>query len=295
MEQPEIERSYTDASGTRQHIDSAALRKVRELVGQPTPSRGALVVRPGGEVGRATVHLETGGEIDTVRALPPDVPTGYHRISDDAGERRLIVTRGACHLPEDWRAWGWATQLYASRSRRSWGIGDFNDLEHIARWARADCAGFVMVNPLHAASPVGKQEASPYSPTSRRFLNPIYLDVDAVAASVPQSLLGANLSHLAAAGRALNDRRIIDRDRVLMLKNDALEAIWTGLEQLPSGLASFNVTNSQRVVRLGSGSTHGSNGWRDNNDAVSRRRSAWCKTCRSDSTPEGRTPGAGKN
>ena len=81
----------------------------------------------------------------------------------------------------------------------------------------------MLVNPLRATAPVAPQEASPYSPTSRRFLNPLYLDVDAIEASVADEHVVADLR---AAGRALDDVRRIDRDAVHRLKMDALARLF---------------------------------------------------------------------
>jgi 4-alpha-glucanotransferase len=79
------------------------------------------------------------------------------------------------------RAWGLATQLYSVRSRQSWGLGDLTDLIDLAVWsASAHGAGYVLVNPLHAAAPTTPMEPSPYLPTSRRFVNPLYLRVEAI-------------------------------------------------------------------------------------------------------------------
>ena len=48
-------------------------------------------------------------------------------------------------------------------------------------WAGArHGAGYVLVNPLHAAAPTKPMEPSPYLPTSRRFTNPLYLRVEAI-------------------------------------------------------------------------------------------------------------------
>src|SRR5439155_21652336 len=69
----------------------------------------------------------------------------------------------------------------SARSQRSWGIGDLTDLAALAVWsASRHGAGFVLVNPLHAAAPVRPMEPSPYLPTSRRFVNPLYLRVEAI-------------------------------------------------------------------------------------------------------------------
>jgi 4-alpha-glucanotransferase len=78
------------------------------------------------------------------------------------------------------RSWGFSLNLYALRSHRNWGVGDFTDLRSFVRFARESRAGLVGVNPLHALHYSNPEAASPYSPTSRYFLNPIYIDVEAV-------------------------------------------------------------------------------------------------------------------
>jgi 4-alpha-glucanotransferase len=120
--------------------------------------------------------------------LPNDLPLGYHRVNlrsgDDEASAALIVTPGWLGLPERLggrRIWGLATQLYSVRSRQSWGVGDLTDLADLAVWsASAHGAGYVLVNPLHAAAPTEPMEPSPYLPTSRRFVNPLYLRVEAI-------------------------------------------------------------------------------------------------------------------
>jgi len=115
--------------------------------------------------------------------LPPDLPTGYHRLRARSGaktrEGLLILAPDRIDLPDDLapQVWGLMTQLYSVRSRESWGVGDFADLATQARWAAGLGADFVLVNPLHAAEPVPPVEDSPYLPTSRRYLNPLYLRV----------------------------------------------------------------------------------------------------------------------
>ena len=124
--------------------------------------------------------------------LPAVAETGYHRLEvtvdgEEAGESAampFIVCPPRCYQPEailgENRAWGLSVQLYGVRSGRNWGMGDFTDLRHLVEWAAEAGAGLVGVNPLHALFPHNPQHASPYSPSSRRFLNPLYLDVEAV-------------------------------------------------------------------------------------------------------------------
>ncbi len=78
------------------------------------------------------------------------------------------------------RAWGFALNLYALRSPRNWGVGDFTDLQQFVRWSASVGADAVGVNPLHALHYLEPEAASPYSPTSRYHLNPLYIDVEAV-------------------------------------------------------------------------------------------------------------------
>src|SRR5205085_7908624 len=104
----------------------------------------------------------------------------YLLPSDGGPTTRLIVTPDRCTLPPDLYTWGWSVQVYATRSTRSWGIGDLGDLSTVARWAAAQGAGVVGINPLHAATPGASQEPSPYFPSSRRFRNPLYLRIEAV-------------------------------------------------------------------------------------------------------------------
>ena len=82
--------------------------------------------------------------------------------------------------PSTSRQFGPAIQLYALRSRRNWGIGDFTDLAALARLAAQHGAGLVGVNPLHELFLDRPAQASPYSPSSRLALNPLYLDVEAI-------------------------------------------------------------------------------------------------------------------
>jgi (1->4)-alpha-D-glucan 1-alpha-D-glucosylmutase len=121
--------------------------------------------------------------------LPAAVPCGYHRFTLAADARpaaamRLIVCPGRCYQPpvltRGERVWGPAIQLYALKSERNWGIGDFGDLEKAAEFTAGAGAGIVGVNPLHALFPSHPHEASPYRPSSRSRLNVLYLDVEAI-------------------------------------------------------------------------------------------------------------------
>ena len=115
----------------------------------------------------------------------PVLPCGYHHLvlDDGAAECLLIVAPASCHLPEGppgRRYWGIAAQLYGLRRAEDWGIGDFTALRTLMDGAaEADVVG---INPLHALFRDTPDAASPYSPASRLFRNPLYLDI----AEVPE-------------------------------------------------------------------------------------------------------------
>ena len=137
----------------------------------------------------ATLPVEETGEAagmaTALRKLPlPALPLGYHhlRLAGAEAETLLIVAPPSCHLPAGWpgrRYWGLAAQLYALRRRGDWGIGDFTALRALI--AGAGAADAVGLNPLHALFRDVPEAASPYSPSSRLFCNPLYLDVEAIA------------------------------------------------------------------------------------------------------------------
>jgi len=96
---------------------------------------------------------------------------------------KLIITPDTCYIPaelEKGRAWGLSVNLYALKSERNWGIGDFSDLEKIVRWTSDMKGSFVGVGPLHVIPNTKPFGVSPYSPISRLYKNFIYLDLEKV-------------------------------------------------------------------------------------------------------------------
>lgn len=121
--------------------------------------------------------------------LPGLPPIGYHQLrltaADGSGAAmQVIVAPARCHLPaavtQGAGAWGLATQVYALRSDSDWGVGTYKALEDVAAGAARLGAATIGINPLHALFPAQPEKFSPYAPSSRRFLNIAYLDVEAV-------------------------------------------------------------------------------------------------------------------
>jgi 4-alpha-glucanotransferase len=162
-------------------VDASTPAAVRSALAEAESraAPGTVVVTEGvgaHAVPSGVLRLEDGRERPTDRTLPRDLPPGYHTLAHAAGETTVIVTPARIARPAP--TWGWMLQLYALRSARSWGMGDLGDLASVTRRAAADGAGFVLLNPLHAVAPGHPVPASPYSPSSRRFINPLYLRVD---------------------------------------------------------------------------------------------------------------------
>jgi 4-alpha-glucanotransferase len=222
----EIQTHYLDALGRRREPPPEAVAAIRRAIADPPAGGSRVIVVTEGvpaTVGRAEVRLEDGTTLTIDRRLPPGIPAGYHEIARaDGTVARLIVAPATCFLPESLRVWGWVIQLYAARSRRSWGIGDLADLRRLGRWARRSGAGIALINPLAAATPVVPQQPSPYFPSSRRFRNPLYLRIEEVDGA--NTL--ADLSATAIRARALNNERRINRDEIFRLKMSVLERIW---------------------------------------------------------------------
>ncbi len=171
------------------------------------------------------VDLPSGARQRGTIALPADLPLGYHRLTLDDGQRvascAIIVAPASAPLVGDAPRWGWMLQLYAVRSAASWGQGEFRDLAALTEWGARHGADFALINPVHACAPVIPVQPSPYSPTSRRFLNPCYLHVPDVVeyAALPPSEQPELLAPPPELS-PVSDR--IDRDAIWRAKRAAL-------------------------------------------------------------------------
>jgi 4-alpha-glucanotransferase len=191
---------YRDAQRRRVDVDPDVVRRVLGLLGvtadTPAQVRDALAaVRQPGLPGTVVLRQgqrqkvrdpgvltdERGTEMPVSGALPAGLAPGWYSLS--SGEEHTTVLVAPPTLPEPPRSWGWMLQLYALRSARSWGIGDLADLREFLTWtATAHDSGAVLVNPLHAVTPTFPVQPSPYSPSSRRFINPLYLRITDIGA-----------------------------------------------------------------------------------------------------------------
>jgi len=169
---------------------------------------------------------------------PIDLPFGYHRVlvsiasSTGAGsnEQTLIVVPDRCVLPsdlvDDEGLFGLVANLYTVRTDMNWGVGDLTDLGAMAEWGASVGADFVGINPLHALLNRGT-DVSPYSPVSRLFRNPIYLDIRQVPELAEAPIVAERLAspEFAEELAALRESHGVRYEQVMVVKGLALDAL----------------------------------------------------------------------
>ncbi|HSH90849.1 MAG TPA: malto-oligosyltrehalose synthase, partial [Ramlibacter sp.] len=172
--------------------------------------------------------------------LPADLAMGYWRLElegDPAHWCRVIVAPARCWvapaLAAGERWWGCTIQLYALRSARNWGIGDFGDLRRLVHAASSQGASFIGLSPLHALFPHRPDVASPYSPSSRNALNPIYLDVQALVdqGGCKEAAARVNGEAFQDLLRGLRNTELVDYPAVAAAKDEVLAILWRHFEK----------------------------------------------------------------
>ena len=209
-----------------------------EIIAQEAPDVGLHLQLPNGS-GSVEWHCrfedgtQAAGRNDgALLRLPASLPLGYHRLAvgtgSKAAEIELIVAPPSCYLPgalqPGQRNWGVTTQLYGLRSRRDWGMGDFTDLGFLAAAAGRLGTTTVGINPLHALFAAEPRHFSPYSPSSRVWLNWLYIDPSVVSGFAADSAIQALAPPtVIAAARASG---LVDYPAVAALKRPVLEALF---------------------------------------------------------------------
>lgn len=178
----------------------------------------------GALVGRAT--FET----------PAHLGAGWHRViatleGGDVHSTTLLVAPNRIDngpLADGKRRWGVAAQLYSTRSSKSWGLGDAEDLADLVAVCADRGADFLLINPIHASSPIAPMESSPYLPVSRRWVNPVYVRPEAIheySALTLEAKKAIEELRLAANATDTTDA-LVDRDRTWEAKRKALELLF---------------------------------------------------------------------
>lgn len=153
---------------------------------------------------------------------------GYYDVDLRVGSKRyrtvLAVTPKRCYVNPaltERKLWGFAVQLYSVRSERNWGVGDFTDLAELVRICHRAGADVIGLNPLNVLSHDFPENASPYQSISRLFLNPIYIDVEAVP-----EFTAADKTEVESEVYELRQSELIQYEHVYPLKVRLLEKMY---------------------------------------------------------------------
>ncbi|MDO8363106.1 MAG: 4-alpha-glucanotransferase [Actinomycetota bacterium] len=204
-----IANGYHDVSGAW-HDTSAATREfLRAQMGEPPAASPIWFIDEGSQhwlQSRCRLTLEDGTDWGEHDGIPGNLPIGYHHLQplDGGPDTTLVVAPTRC--PEPPRGWGVAAQVYALWRPDAWGIGDLRDVARLGQLVAAAGGRTLLLSPLHAPGPTTPQEASPYFPSSRRWLNPLLIPIDSERPGALDNSAGG----------------LIQRDRVWPAKRQAL-------------------------------------------------------------------------
>jgi 4-alpha-glucanotransferase len=250
-----IQTEFIDVQGQRRVTDAAALQVILDAFPARRAPRfvdGSVVLRSGQHAQTALRHAVTlplrwkivadlkviaeGEALDHTITWPADLPIGCYRLhltdaASAAEEVAFLVAPPKAFGGEFDRCWLLAVQLYGVKSSRNWGIGDFTDLKGLIELAAELGAGGIGLNPLHALFDDRPGDCSPYSPNSRLFLNPLYIDLE----QIPE------FARVAVDAQALSEARrgdIVDYATVAALKWNALRAAFAAFRARPDAARS---------------------------------------------------------
>ena len=235
-----LDKSKPDSDGLYLNT-MVAHENGEESLQMPSEFHGAEAVVLSDEADECQTLTLYPGDNDTLWIKLPQLACGYYTLSVETGGKcrlvRLIVAPESVYQPKllanGGRMNGLTMHLYSLRSERNWGIGDFTDLLNLMKYAAEKKLDFVGINPLHALFTSKPAFASPYSPSSREWLNPIYLDVEKVGAFTYNEQLKNWLAQPKIRQRiaALRVTETVTYTAVWACKRDALHMAFNAFEQ----------------------------------------------------------------
>lgn len=181
---------------------------------------------------RTIRQVRCGDGISAVKAFLPrrTLPLGYHTLTVLVGPRAfrclVIAAPTRSYQPEDAsaREWGVFAPIYALRSERNWGVGDFSDAEALASWCGDQGGSMLGTLPFLASYLDHPCDPSPYTPISRLFWNELFVDVTRLPelsdCTDAQELIGSG--QFQSELRGLRAERLVDYSRAMELKRGAL-------------------------------------------------------------------------
>ena len=235
-----LDKSKPDSDGL--YLDTmVAHENGEESLQMPSEFHGAEAIVLIDEANKCQTLTVYPGDNDTLWIKLLQLACGYYTLSAETGGKscfvRLIVAPESVYQPKllanGGRMNGLTMHLYSLRSERNWGIGDFTDLLNLMKYAAEKKLDFVGINPLHALFTSKPAFASPYSPSSREWLNPIYLDVEKIGAFTYNEQLKNWLAQPKIRQRiaALRITETVTYTAVWACKRDALHMAFNAFEQ----------------------------------------------------------------
>ncbi|OLF54086.1 4-alpha-glucanotransferase [Pseudomonas chlororaphis] len=280
---------WVDANGRPQRVEPRVLRAVLAGLGHPADNEQQIAdslrqlqqarqahqlpplltveVGQGLDLGRyfaadtpCDIHLEDGSvltlRLDANARLPGLLPVGYQNVAIAGQHFTLAVAPERCYSVADAvdqatpRAWGLSVQLYALRRTGDGGFGDTQALEDLARMAGERGADALAISPMHAMFSSDTERYSPYSPSSRLFLNSLY--------AAPGSILGEQAwrSAIDASGlgpqlQQLEQQPMVDWPQAAQARQKVLRALYhdfcRGEHPLHQDFASFRHASGEAL------------------------------------------------
>lgn len=192
---PEFQHSHTDNPSFNLHLPNSFQQGLWVKITTEFGEEYSLELLPERLKVIGDYHFESTDYLlyqVSIKALYPEIELGlgYHQI--EVIETEGPVTKSGILLiapPQAFqlklqdgecvkqRYWGVSIQLYSLRSDEQWGVGDFGDLSKLIEIIATHGGDFIQLNPLHALDSANPESVSPYSPSDRRRLNPLYIDV----------------------------------------------------------------------------------------------------------------------
>ena len=196
--------------------------------------------------------------------LPMDDVLSTAKITINSAQSELVVYPKQVYQPNTQRCWGISAQLYTLVSDENFGIGDFNDLNKLISHSAVVGADYILLNPLHALFEDQAERASPYSPSDRFCLNPIYIHIqdcpDYPNSKLAQQLVKQQLSANADILTAVQSEKsttYIDYQKVVEEKYPVFLALFNSFLQYELSQNSaryqkflcFKTKNNDRIKR----------------------------------------------
>jgi 4-alpha-glucanotransferase len=261
--------SFINMDNQLQHVSAHTKTALLAAMGRDTPRPASSTALPAVLVfrlnepvsllpkGRGNVQwelqLEEGArycgqaKLGATLSLQMTLPLGYHQLvlihKTHRTQCRLIIAPASCYRPaalwQGKKLWGACVQLYTLRSQHNWGIGDFADLRQMVNHIGHYGGAFIGLNPIHALYPAVAESASPYSPSSRRWLNIVYLAVYEIEEfqQSPQAQAWWQLSETQQRLEQVRSCEYVDYSQVMALKLEGLKLAWSYFQQQPADTA----------------------------------------------------------